>query len=110
MSQRFLGKEIQVKVTGELRHPVSFRLEGREHAIQEILAAWPDHGFGSAPPSRKRWWLRHHRNYYRVRTTAGDIFELYYDRGVSLKNPKYRKWYASRQLLPLGDQQWDAIP
>lgn len=101
MYHRFLGKEIQVRVEGELRHPVSFQLEGKEHAIQEILAAWPDHGFGNSPPSRKRWWLRHHRNYYTVRTTEGEVFEIYYDRGVSLKNPKYRKWYASRQLSPL---------
>ena len=110
MSQRFLGKEIQVTVAGELRHPVSFILEDKEHAIQEILAAWPDHGFGSSPPNRKRWWLRHHRNYYTVRTTDGKVFEIYYDRGVSMNNPKYKKWYASRQLSPLDDKLEGTVP
>ncbi len=110
MSQRFLGKEIQVRVEGELRHPVSFHLEGKEYDIQEILAAWPDHGFGSTPPSRKRWWLRHHRNYYTVRTTKGEVFEIYYDRGVSLKNSKFKKWFASRQLDSLDESPQDAAP
>ena len=110
MSQRFLGKEIQVTVAGELRHPVSFILEGKEHAIQEILDAWPDHGFGSSPPSRKRWWLRHHRNYYTVRTNDGEVFEIYYDRGVSLEKSRYKKWYATRQLDPLDETVRDAAP
>ena len=110
MAHRFLGKEIQVTTAGELRHPVAFVLEGQEHAIQEVLAAWPDHGFGSSPPIRKRWWLHHHRNYYRVRTATGEVFEIYYDRGVSLKASKYKKWYASRQLDPSDGQQQDVTP
>jgi hypothetical protein len=98
MSARFLSRQIQVTVEGEVRQPVSFLLEGKEYAISEILDAWADHGFGNAPPKGKRWWQRHHRNDYRVCTTEGEVFEIYYDRGVSLKNTKYRKWYVSRQL------------
>ncbi len=98
VSQRFLGKEIQVKVAGEVRQPVSFTLEGKEYTIAEIVAEWADHGFGSAPSGRQRWWMRHHRNYYQVRTTEGEVFEIYYDRGTSLKNTRYKKWYATRQL------------
>jgi len=104
MSRRFFGREIQVRVEGEVRHPVSFRLEGKDYVIREVLTAWADYGFGNTPPQRKRWWLRHHRNYYRVCTTEGEVFEIYYDRGVSLKSPKYKKWYVSRQLDTLGEK------
>ena len=92
MPRHFFGQEIQVKVEGEIRHPASFRLEKRDYVIGEILQSWADYGFGGNPSQRKRWWQRHHRNYYRVRTTEGDLFEIYYDRGVSLKNSKYEKW------------------
>lgn len=104
MPHRFIGQEVKVKVEGEVRQPVSFRLEGKDYAITEILAAWADYGFGSAPARRKRWWQRHHRNYYRVRTTEGEVFEIYYDRGVSLKNPQYKKWYVSRQMDTVGEK------
>ena len=104
MAQRFFGREIQVQVEGEVRHPVSFRLEGKDYAIREILAAWADYGFGNIPPRRKKWWLRHHRNYHRVCTSEGEVFEIYYDHGVSLKNPKYKKWYVSRQLDTLREE------
>ena len=106
MSTRFLSQQIQVTVEGEVRQPVSFLLEGKKYVISEILDAWADHGFGNAPPRRTRWWQRHHRNYYRIRTTEGEGFEIYYDRGISLKNAKYKKWYVSRQLdAPQGRPQ-----
>ncbi|MEE8443440.1 MAG: DUF6504 family protein [Dehalococcoidia bacterium] len=108
MAQRFFGQEIQVEVAGDVRQPVSFRLERKDHAITEILNVWPDYGFGNSPPQRKKWWQRHHRNYYRVCTAQGDVFEIYYDRGVSPKNPKYKKWYVSRQLGPPGEKPQSA--
>ena len=97
MSQ-FIGKEITVQVAGELNQPASFRLDKQEYLIAEITESWPDYGFGRSITGRKRWWQRHHRNYYRVRTTADELFEIYYDRGVNKKNPHYRKWYVSRKL------------
>ena len=111
MSQRFFGQEIQVKVDGEVRHPVSFSLGGKDYAIGDVLATWADYGFGNAPLSHKRWWQRHHRNYYRVRTTEGEVFEIYYDRGVSLGNSKNKKWYVTRQWdtlqeIPLEDSRY----
>jgi hypothetical protein len=93
----FLGRQIEVTVGGEVKTPVAFRLGGQEHRIAEILDVWQDHGFGLAEPLRKNWRLRHHRNYYRVRTSEGEVFEIYMDRG-SLKHPERRRWYASRKL------------
>ena len=98
MAPQFFGREIDVTVSGEVRVPVSFRLGAQEYAVSEIIEAWPDHGFGRNPSRRKRWWQRHHRNYYRVRTTGGEVFEIYYDRGTNLKHPEYKKWFVHRQL------------
>ena len=98
MPERFFGKHIQVKVEGEVRRPVSFLLDETEYVIREILLAWHDFGFGDGRQGRRRWWQRHHRNYYRVRTEGDEVFEIYHDRGVSLKHPQYRKWYVTRRL------------
>ena len=98
MARRFFGKQIQVTVEGQLRQPTSFRLDETSHVIQEILVAWPDHGFGDDGRRRHRWWERRHRNYYRVRTTANEVYEIYHDRGVSLKSPQFRRWYVTRQM------------
>ncbi|UCH43328.1 MAG: hypothetical protein JSW16_01950 [Dehalococcoidales bacterium] len=98
MAPQFFGQEIAVTVSGEVKVPASFRLGGQEYVVLEIIEAWQDHGFGRSPLRRKRWWLRHHRNYYRVRTTENDVFEIYYDRGTNLKHPEYKKWFLSRQL------------
>ena len=98
MPPQFIGKQIQVTTGGEVKAPTSFLLDGREYTISEIIEDWPDYGFGRNPASRKRWWQRHHRNYYRVRTTGGEVFEIYYDRGTSLKHPEHKKWFLTRQL------------
>lgn len=73
-------------------------MDGKLHVIKEVVAAWPDYGFGNASQKRHRWWQRHHRNYFHVRTAEDETFEIYFDRGVSLRNSKYRKWYITRRL------------
>jgi len=98
MAQQFFGREVKVTVGGEVKVPTSFRLDDREYAISEIIAAWQDYGFGPDERRRKRWWQRRHRNYYRVKTTEGEVFEIYYDRGTSLKHPERKKWVLHRQL------------
>jgi hypothetical protein len=94
----FLGRGIEVVTEGDPRVPVGFRLGSRDHRIAEILEAWQDHGFGRVAPLRKNWRLRRHRNYYRVRTDEGEVFEIYYDRGIGLRHPERRRWYAYRRL------------
>ena len=98
MVPQFISQEIEVKVSGEVKSPVSFRLGEQEYVISEIIESWPDYGFGRSTSGRKRWWQRHHRNYYRVKTTQGETFEIYYDRGTSLSHPERKKWFLSRQL------------
>ncbi len=99
MAPQFFGREVQVTVSSEVKVPTAFRLDDREYVIADIIAAWPDHGFGpTAAGRKKRWWERRHRNYYQVKTTEGDVFEIYYDRGTSLKHPERRKWFVHRRL------------
>ena len=98
MAPQFFGREVEVSVSGEVKVPTAFRIDNREYVISEIVLAWQDHGFGPTTPSRKRWWQRRHRNYYRVRTTEGEVFEIYYDRGTSLKHPERKKWILHRQV------------
>ena len=98
MAPQFISREIQVKVTGEVKTPVSFFLDGQEYQIVEIVAAWADHGFGRFASGKHKWWQRHHRNYYQVKTEQGEVFEIYYDRGVNLAHPNLKKWYAYRRL------------
>jgi len=98
MAPQFFSQEIQVTVSGEVRVPVSFRHGDREYVISDIVKTWYDHGFGGSSLRRHRWWQRRHRNYYQVKTTEGEVFEIYYDRGTNLKYPERKKWFLYRQL------------
>ena len=94
----FFGQEIRVTLSGQLRIPVSFRLNDCKYEIEEILDSWQDYGFGRAPLRRRRWRNRHHRNYYQVKTGTGEVFEIYHERGTSLEQAQKGKWYLHRKL------------
>lgn len=99
MPPEFFGREIQVITSGEVKIPVSFHLADREYVISEIVREWQDHGFGNSVARRKnKWWQRHHRNYYLVKTTDGELFEIYYDRGIKLDHPELKKSVLHRRL------------
>ena len=98
MTSEFIGRDISVTVGGEVKTPVLFRLDKKEYVIDEILDSWPDYGFSRTNSSTKKWWQRRHRNYYHVKTTEGEVYEIYYDRGTSLKNPEHKKWFLTRKL------------
>ena len=99
MAPQFFGRQINVTTKGEVKVPVSFRLDDREYAIADILDSWHDHGFGKSSAHRKgKWWQRHHRSYFRVKTTEGEVFEIYFDRGTKLEQIKRNKWFLARQI------------
>jgi hypothetical protein len=96
---RFVGRPIEVTTAGPVRVRASFRLGDREYEVSEVLDTWQDHGFGMAAPLKKNWRLRHHRNYFRVRTAEGEVFELYLDRTrVGLRHGTPHRWFLYRQL------------
>jgi len=98
VAPQFFSQQINVITKGKVKVPVSFRLDDREYAVADILDSWHDYGFGRSPARRKRWWQRHHRTYYRVKTTEGEVFEIYFDRGTKLGYAKRNIWFLSRQL------------
>ena len=83
--------EVELPEGTVLPSPVAFTLRGERWVVAETLQAWADHGF---PPGVKRrsWLERRHRNYFRVRTEDGSVWELYLDRSGGA-----RKWFASRR-------------
>jgi hypothetical protein len=89
----FIGRQIQVRCEGPVKKPVAFCLDDREYEVEAIVEEWQDWGFGKADRQRN-WRTRHHRNYYRVRTAGGDLFEIYCDR----PKPTRVRWYAYRRL------------
>jgi hypothetical protein len=98
VAQRYFWEQVRVETEGPLPQPVASTLAGKRHTIAEVLVTWPDYGFGNNPEKRPRWWQRHHRNYYHVRTSDEEVYEIYYDRGTSPKNPQLKKWYITRRL------------
>ncbi len=98
MAQRYFGRQVRVETRGALSAPMAFTLDGKEHTVEEVVAHWSDFSFGKLPLSQPRWWQRHHRNYFHVRTSEGEVFELYYDRGTSQKSPQWKRWYVTRRL------------
>jgi hypothetical protein len=60
--------------------PTSFTWHNEEFHITKIQRSWQDWGFPAGAPRKKNWRLRRHRNYYRVLTESGRVFEIYLDR------------------------------
>ena len=97
--RRFFGKQIDVTVDeGDIQRPVAFSFDDETHKIKAILHYREDSGFGKGKRASHRWWQRHHRNYYRVKTTNDELFEIYHDRGASTEHRDYRQWYITRQF------------
>ena len=97
MPRRFFGQQISVERDDDTREPLAFSFREEFHRVERIMTSWQDYDFPS-DGRKHRWWQRHHRNYYRILTTEGRHFEIYYDRGVSMDNPKYMRWYVTREL------------
>ncbi len=43
---------------------------------------------------KRAWWSRRHRDYYHVKTDAGQVFEIYHHRG-----PGKRYWVLYREFV-----------
>ena len=94
MSPKFIGQKIDVTTDGTIKEPMSFNWKNRGYDIAEILLSWMDWGFPQGS-SQHDWKNRRHRNYYRVRTTSDNIFEIYHDRGPSGNTDD---WYLFQQI------------
>ncbi len=98
--EEFISQKISVTRDDKSGRPLSFQWNGRTYTIKEIIAIWPDWGFPGGAPRRKTWRMRRHRNYYRVETVDGEVFEIYRDRGVKSDDDT---WVLQTRLLKSGN-------
>jgi len=87
MAGELISEEIEVRFQERPGPPTSFLWRGQEHHIVEIeeVRRFIDR--------RAAWWRRRHRDYYRLRTSDGQRYEIYHQRGV-----RHKGWVLYRQL------------
>lgn len=88
---RFIDEEIEVQ-TGEFGRPCAFVWRGKVFKVAELLEV------RRRLDLKKAWWRRRHRDHFRVRTTDGRVFELYFHRG-----PGRRYWVLLREFPQEGE-------
>jgi len=99
----FIGKAIEVELgEGEAPSPVAFHLGRKEHRVAEVLQRWEDQGFGQQIPGHQDRSGHGQRVYYRVRTSDGEVYELYVDWQAARRLGKHRqeksRWFAHRRI------------
>jgi hypothetical protein len=103
MSVEFIGKPIEVKLSeGDPPVPVAFRLGRKEYKVADVVQRWEDHGFGQVIPRHADWRPGYQRVYYRLRTTEGEVYEIYVDWLPAGRQGRRRqektRWFAYRRL------------
>jgi hypothetical protein len=103
MPVEFIGKPIEVELGEEPAGvPVAFRLGRKEYKVAEVLQRWEEHAFGQGVPGHEDWRSRPQRLYYRLRTSEGEVYEVYMDWVPTRRQGKRRqeksKWFAHRRL------------
>jgi len=111
---RFIGESVEVAfdeepaLTKRAGCPARFVWRDEIHHIVERLREWHDYGRRGrmahtmrdahlrAAERRGSWGVG--RDYYRVRTAEGRVFDLYYDRAPKGTRERGGAWYLYREL------------
>ena len=111
---RFIGEPIQVEFDQppalEKRPgcPDQFAWRGETYRIAELLSEWHDYArrgrmarnmrptHAAAAARRGSWGVG--RDYYRVRTDSGQVFDLYYDRAPRSVDDRKGSWVLYREM------------
>jgi hypothetical protein len=111
---RFIGEEIEVEydtppaLEKKPGAPGGFVWEGETYRVEEVLSEWhdftrrgrmarnmrPDHALAAA--RRGSWGVG--RDYFRVRTRDGRVFDLYYDRSPGGASERKGIWVLFREM------------
>jgi hypothetical protein len=96
--------------------PDAFTWLGEVYVVAEVLSEWRDYGrrgrmaanmepeHAELAEKRGSWGVG--RFYFRVRTAAGPIFDLYYDRAPKGTTNRKGAWFLFRELAPAdGDME-----
>ena len=93
--------------------PDRFTWRGEPFAVVEVLSEWHDYHrrgrmarnmrptHAATAESRGSWGVG--QDYYRVRTTDGRIFDLYYDRAPKDAGRRKGAWFLDRELAELDE-------
>ncbi len=113
-TSRFIGHEIEVEfeqppqLEKKPGCPDRFIWQDEQFEIVEMLREWHDYrrrgrmaqnmqpGHATIAEQRGSWGVG--RDYFRVRTAAGRIFELYYDRAPKDAHRRKGAWFLYREL------------
>ncbi len=103
MPVEFIGKPIEVKLSDDDPPvPVAFRLGDKEYKVADVLQHWQEHASGQAIRGHDDWRSGPQRLYYRLRTTEGEVYEVYVDwlatRRQGRRRQEKSKWFAYRRL------------
>jgi hypothetical protein len=111
---RFIGDPIQVEfdqppiLEKKLCCPDRFVWRGETYQVVELLSEWHDYGrrgrmarnmrptHAAAAARQGSWGVG--RDYYRVRTESGRIFDLYYDRAPKKTDNRKGAWFLYREM------------
>jgi hypothetical protein len=111
---RFIGEPIQVLFdtppTLEKKPgcPDGFVWGGETYRVTEVLSEWHDYSrrgrmarnmtpqHAAAPARRGSWGVG--KDYYRVRTDHGQVFDLYYDRAPKNAEKRKGEWFLFREM------------
>ena len=119
LTARFIGVPIQVAYDRppalEKRPgpPDGFTWEGRDYRVAAVLREWHDYrqrgktrafyvkerGSYRAKAAERRGSWGVGRDYYRLRTEAGEVFDIYYDRSPRGEGGRKGSWFLFRQVL-----------
>jgi len=111
---RFIGEPIEVhfirppvyeKIPGQ---PSGFTWQDQEYTIEEVYSEWHDYRrkgrmarnmkpTHAATASRRGSWGVG-QDYYRVQTSIGRIFDLYYDRAPKGVDNRKGAWFLDKEL------------
>ena len=89
-------------------HPAEFAWRGSRYRVVEVISEWHDYArrgraahnmrpsHAAAAARRGSWGVG--RDYYRVVTDGGRIFDLYYDRAPASALERKGAWFLLREL------------
>jgi len=118
---RFIGEQIQAqfgqppkleKIPG---CPDGFVWRGKTYQIIELLNEWHDYGrqgrmannmrpeHAAVASRRGSWGVG--RDYFRVRTDTGGIYELYYDRSPSRSKSRKGGWFLFQEMVDSQEEE-----
>lgn len=124
LSNRFIGASIQVlydqppALEKRPGAPNGFVWEERTYRVVAVLKEWHDYGlrgksldfytkeqgsYRAKAAGRKGTWGVG-RDFYRVRTDTGEVFELYYDRDPSSPGKRKGSWFLFQQVIDDSDK------